>query len=326
MILCIGDPHFKSNNKLETELLLLNILTILHTRTIDFVVILGDVLDNHEKIDMKCFIRMTNFIDKISELKQVYILVGNHDRSNNKVFLTDEHIFTPFKRWNNVYIVDDHCKTIEWEGKKICMVPYVPNGMFMSALKRFDLNPKDFDLFFSHQEFAGCSINKISGAKCDVWEPDYPMNVAGHIHNFEILNDNLVYVGTPFQHSFGESAENRGVWLINTDLELEIVELDIPKKITLRIDYTEISTVVIEPNQKTRLIITGPKSIIKEVLQNDVYKEKFKGVKIVFDNKNKKKKTKIEFRSNMAFIDRLSNGLDANTEIKSKFQRFFSKT
>lgn len=326
MILVVGDPHFKPNNKLETELLLADVLSIIRTRDVDFVILMGDILDNHEKIDLKCFKRAENFIAAVSELKPLYILIGNHDRANNKVFMTDEHVFGPYKRWHNVHIVDDHCETLTWREKRICMVPYVPNGMFMKALEHCSLDVYDFDLFFGHSEFQGCSINKLSQNKCDVWDESYPMNIQGHIHSFEVVGNNLVYVGTPFQQTFGESHENKGVFLIDEDLGLELIELNIPKKVTKRINYTEISSVEINPSEKTRLIITGPKTMIKEILLTPEYQQKFKDVKIVFNDVKTKKKSKFEFRTNMSFMDRLASELSKNVEMDNSFKKFFQKT
>jgi len=323
MILVIGDPHFKPNNKLETEILLTDVLTIIQQREIDFVILLGDILDNHEKIDLKCFKRVENFIAAVSELKPLYILIGNHDRVNNKVFMTDEHVFGPYKRWHNVYIVDDHCETLIWREKKICMVPYVPNGMFMKALEHSSIDVEEYDLVFGHSELHGCSINKISGNKCDVWPESYPLTIQGHIHSFEVVGNNVIYVGTPYQQTFGESHENKGVFLVNENLELEMIELNIPKKVTKRINYTEISSVDINPNEKTRLIITGPKTMIKEILLTPEYQEKFKDVKIVFNDVKTKKKSKFEFRSNMSFMDRLLSELSKNVDMNESFKKFF---
>lgn len=325
-ICVIGDMHFKPNNKQETDKVLSSTIKIINNSNIAFIVVLGDTLDNHEKIDMKCFIRMENFIDELSKLKMTYILIGNHDRINNKVFMTTEHVFGPFKRWNNVHIVDDHCHVIEWKNMKVCFVPYVPNGRFMEALAFSNINLNEINLVFSHSEFANCSINKISGSKCDEWLPHFPLNIAGHIHSFEHSSDNLIYVGTPFQHSFGENDKNKGIFIINEDLNLELRELNIPKKVTQRIDYTEINNVKINKNEKTRLIISGPKAMVKEILSNVELQERFNDVKIMFnDSETSKKRHKIKFRTTMSFIDRLSSALDANPDMKILFSNFFDE-
>lgn len=324
MVVLIGDLHIKSSNKLEIDILLNDTITLIKERNEDTVIILGDTLDSNEKINMHCFMRVEIFIRELAKLANVYVLIGNHDRANNKVFLTKEHVFGPFKDIQNVFIVDDHIMTITWKGLKIALVPYVPNGKLMKAFKICGLNVKDFDLVCHHSEVANCSINKLSGSKCDIWEPDYPLAIGGHIHSFEIVANNMIYIGTPMQHCFGESPENKGIFILDENLELELIELNIPKKITIKIDYKDISTVVISPKDKTRLIIRGPKSMVKEILHNDEYKQKFKGVRIMFDDVSVKKKSSIEFRSNMSFIDRLKSSLDANPIMKEKFEKFFN--
>ena len=72
-ILLIGDPHFKVGNKIQTDQLHAQVLQYLHENQVDFVVILGDILDTHEKINMGPFCRAMEMITDISKLKKVYL-------------------------------------------------------------------------------------------------------------------------------------------------------------------------------------------------------------------------------------------------------------
>lgn len=300
-------------------------IEIINHGSIDFVVILGDLLDNHDKIDMRAYNRMEYFIHRISELKPTYILVGNHDRPNNKVYLsTTEHIFNPFKRWPNVIIVDT-CYRMNWRGKEVCHVPFVPDGMFMQALVDCNIDWRDINLFFSHSEFVGCSINKFSKNKCDYWRPEYPLNIAGHIHDQEVVSPNLIYVGTPFQHGYAESS-NKGLFLLNQDLQLEMIEIPVPKKLTKRISYQDIENVEVRPNEKLKLVIEGPTALINEILLQPQNVSKFENVKIVFNDNTKAKKKLYDFKPNISFIDRLNCELSKNPEMAAIFALAFPGT
>jgi DNA repair exonuclease SbcCD nuclease subunit len=323
MILVIGDPHFMPGNAIETGLLLENVVVLLEEANIDFVVVLGDVMHDHGRADMRVFVRVKEFIERISNLKPVYVLIGNHDRYSNKVTMSSEHFFGPYERWENVHIVDTDFMTVEWSGKRVCMMPYIPNGMMKQLLRERNLDLTTYDLVFSHSEFADCSMNKLTGSKCDVWEDDYPLNVAGHIHAFESVKHNLVYVGTPFQHTFGESDVNKGVFLVNENLELEFVELDIPKKITIEVDHTELALVEIDPRHHTRLVVNGPAPLIRDLLKSPDYVRKFENVKVVVNSRGKSRVPKFNFESTSSFTKRLDAGLNANPTMKEKFTRFF---
>lgn len=150
--LCIGDPHFKSDNGEETQALTEKIPKLIRERTPDFVVILGDILHRHEKIDLSPFHRANNFLKAIhNELivygGYLYIVIGNHDRSNNTIFMTDEHVFNPLKEWKNTFVAD---KAIVHEGVttrysknpgvpfKCMIIPYVPPGRLLEAIASVD--------------------------------------------------------------------------------------------------------------------------------------------------------------------------------------------
>ena len=61
-ILVIGDPHFKNDNTLETDLMHTEIIKLLISKPFKFVVILGDILHKHEKIDMFPYDRSIKFL------------------------------------------------------------------------------------------------------------------------------------------------------------------------------------------------------------------------------------------------------------------------
>jgi hypothetical protein len=62
-----------------------------------------------------------------------------------------------------------------------------------------------------------------------------PFVVSGHIHDYQRLGENILYVGTPVQVNYGEGVK-KGICLINYDHENRIKELQwfpirVPRKI-----------------------------------------------------------------------------------------------
>jgi DNA repair exonuclease SbcCD nuclease subunit len=78
-IIAIGDPHFKVDNILNVELFILRITELIKEKKPDFIVVLGDLLHTHEKLDTKPLNKAYQFILGIREFAPVYVLVGNHD-------------------------------------------------------------------------------------------------------------------------------------------------------------------------------------------------------------------------------------------------------
>lgn len=301
-ILIIGDIHFKTSNERQTSILMVDIAEIISKNDIAFVVILGDTLDNHGKIDMECLCRASDLFEMImSTRKHLFVLIGNHDRKNNKDYMSNRH---PFRGWNGkegitiidkTFVCDFPVRKIGIDSDdimKFCFVPYVPNDMYMKALEDANVNVEDISMFFSHQEFAGCKINKLSGAKCDQWPLDYPLNISGHIHDYEVVQDNLIYLGTPFQHTYSD-ASDKGVFLLDLksgDFKLTKKELNIPQKTIWKVHYSDLATLELDPKLDIRLDIYGPTSLVREIMSRPEMVSKFGHVTKKYKEESKDEK------------------------------------
>ncbi len=322
--LLIGDPHFAENNIEETNQMTEDCVKIAQKikkdKGLDFIVVMGDTFDEGEHPYSGCIYRVTKFLIALRDVAHVYVLVGNHDRKNNKVYLTEDHCLAPFKYVPGMTIVD-RCHTMEWNGKKVCMMPYVENGRFHEACKDCDIRIKDYDLFFSHQEFKGCKINKLNGEDCDYWKPAYPLNIGGHIHDKEIVSDNLIYIGTGYQQSYGESTD-KGIYILYENFELECVPLRIPKKIHLKITYKEIETVELEEGVKYKVTISGIAEDCRLLMASNRMKKKFKGVKILYkDTRKRKAKAVVVSQS----FDKRYKDLRQDDEIVNRIHKEYRK-
>ncbi len=82
-VLCIGDPHIKVSNMVESEEMIEKLYNIVIEKKPDFIVCLGDVLDRHSNIHVSCLMMAEKMVDKLSSLVPFFLLIGNHDRPNN---------------------------------------------------------------------------------------------------------------------------------------------------------------------------------------------------------------------------------------------------
>ena len=281
-ILLIGDPHFKTSNHIETEQLEKEILNLLKTNTkIDFVVLLGDILDTHEKINMRPFCRASNFIINISKYKPVYVLIGNHDRLNNNVFMTKEHPFLGLENYKNIKIIDE-----TYQEDNFVFVPYVPNGRFKEALNfiNFDYNDSEICIF-AHQEFKGCQMKNIVSETGDEWNEDNCPVFSGHIHHYHKPQKNIIYTGTPYQINFGDSAnkyvfileyENKNSWNLNK------IELDILKKRIIYMKFSDLGTFKLNKNEVVKIIFEEEYDKKNKKILEDLEES---GIKYSFDKK-----------------------------------------
>jgi len=207
-ILCLGDPHYMKGNKDDTNILEDEFIRQVKKHKPDIVAVMGDVLDRFGNVYTPVLARALYFLQELSELATLFVLVGNHDRVNPSDYMSDIHAFIACHWWKNTYIADK-VEKVTIKGFNFCLVPYVPKNRYFEALNDYKVNVHDFDCFLSHQEFQGCRYGSgespESDAK-DVWDKSFPLNLNGHIHEYQNMG-NLINVGTAYMVNFGEKEE-----------------------------------------------------------------------------------------------------------------------
>lgn len=208
--LCIGDPHFKKSNVKES--LEMTEKIIKHAKSIkpDFIVVMGDVLHEHDTLFSVPLRHASDFLWNLSLITTTFVLVGNHDYINNKQHLSDNHGLYALKFWNSdIHIIDKVTTYSVQKGDQefnFCFCPYVYKGRFLEALNSSGETWELCECIFAHQEFMGCKMGSKISDDGDVWEQDFPLVVSGHIHDHQIL-DNVFYTGSIMQHGYAEATK-----------------------------------------------------------------------------------------------------------------------
>lgn len=202
MILIIGDQHFKQDNEVQCRQHFEQVKSILEEGQVTHVVTLGDMSHYHEKIYASCINFIHEYIQMISAIVPLTILVGNHDMKNNQVFCDPDGHWMKILKRDRVTIVDQP-KIFEIDGMKIAMLPYVFPGRFKEALDTFGVDLNKVDYCFCHQEFKGCQMGAIKSINGDEYEWNTKC-ISGHVHSFQTLGK-ILYTGAAFEHSFGSA-------------------------------------------------------------------------------------------------------------------------
>ena len=287
--LCLGDPHFKTSNVREMTEMTAKFLETVRGLNLDFCVCMGDILDRHSNIHVTPLTLATKFLKEIETICDLYIVVGNHDRPNNSNFCTDEHPFTACKFWQRT-VVTDTTTVIERDGRKFVFVPYVPPGRFMEALELVGPVAETFDgctCIFAHQEFYGAKMEEgIVSNHGDHWPVGYPLCISGHIHHYDDLQANLIYVGTPMQHEINDtSTKTVSVFTVAEDGSVvhERIDLDLPRRYVVYLRPEEICTYEAPANASVTLCVRGSQSEIDACKKNSRLKDFQKaGIKVKF--------------------------------------------
>jgi predicted phosphodiesterase len=294
--LFIGDPHIKQDNSDEVDILISEIDRIYKEETPNYIVVGGDVMHYHERLYTQSLNKSLEFFKKLTSLAYTYVLVGNHDYINNSEFLSENHWMNSLKNWDNIKIVD---KVINESFYMLC--PYVYPGRFVEALETECKEWESKKLIFAHQEFKGCKMGAITSVIGDEWKETYPFVISGHIHDNQKIGTNILYPGTPLQHSFGDS-DKRVLCLIEFENELKIKEitLNVPRKRIIKANLEDINSVdikTIDENTKIKLDVTTEEFKLFKETSN--YKQLLKkGVKIQIQKKKDSKNISDESTSN----------------------------
>ncbi|PWU06078.1 MAG: hypothetical protein C5B47_08085 [Verrucomicrobia bacterium] len=225
-----GDPH-AANDNLEKIGKLFDKFEELGNP----VIILGDLFDTKEVISGKTL----NFVfDRIKRsLLKFVILTGNHDWFNRDCL---DHSLQIFKALPNVTVVDEVTNI----GSFAVAAPYFDD---VKALKKQLPRAKEAagKLLFMHQGVAGFDYGngKIATGKehgeaaADAFR-HFKLVISGHFHKFA-KDGKLVFLGTPFSHTFGEADQEKVLGILNDEtFELTYVPTNLPQHWDVRWDIS----------------------------------------------------------------------------------------
>lgn len=343
MVTClvIGDPHFKVTEMAASEEMGKEIIRISKERKPDFIVCLGDTLDRHESIHTEPLTAAIEWLGQLKEIAPLYLLIGNHDRINNSDFLSSKHPFVALKWWQGLTVVDKVIiDTIG--GCNFFFVPYVPPGRLLEALETHpDWSPDgtSWSAGFTHQEIYGIKMGTIISEKGDHWPLDWPILINGHIHDRDVPQENVISVGTPRQHAFGEDPNKtlslftfRKEGSIDPSFHEERIPLNLPKKIIIRLTTQEFMDFQVpeECIDYLKLEIYGTSAELQGIMKLDKIKKLRKaGIKIVSKDTEAGAKKKRgaplpeQIWQQTSFRDRLYYRVKEDPTVERVYQKIF---
>lgn len=241
----IGDPHAQKDNLDKIG----DLFEIAEELGND-VVILGDMLHSKETIRGK----VINFIfTKLKDSKLNWIiLTGNHEWFNLQCY---DHSLQVFKTLHNVTIVDKPLVK-----GNIAYLPYMSPENAAKAVK--DL-PKGVEYLFAHLDV--CGYDYGNGRKSEEGLTlkqlkRFKLVISGHYHAYQRENP-LVYLGTPFSHSFGETDQDKYIGVFENG-DLQLLASPFPRHRTFEVDCTQPEELDYQEGDLVRVFLYGPQDAI----------------------------------------------------------------
>jgi DNA repair exonuclease SbcCD nuclease subunit len=289
-VIAIGDLHLKATTPSKSDLVLSRLTEKIVGLKPDIVVLLGDILDTHEKIDMLTQNKAVAFIKHLASMKtgageslQVIVIIGNHDRPNSTEFLTDNSCFFSLKRIMPNLHIADHVLSLSWavpgikDTMRFVFVPFVLPGKFHQALdtlreKVMDPAHRPYTIF-CHQEFKGVSMGRTKSKIGDEWPEENPLIITGHIHTFQQTQPNIICAGTPYQMSRSDDSP-KGIIVADYAFgkvpDIKLVELGIQKMVTLTLKPSEVDSFIPPENCEVQVDIRGTPEEIKALNKSNI--------------------------------------------------------
>lgn len=219
-ILVIGDIHLGVNKNnpvfFKTALQYADwIAGICETRKIKTIVQLGDIFHNREVLHLSTIDCAYAFFDRLKNF-DLHVIVGNHDALYNAI--SDVNSLKLLKEWPNITV---HEK-----------VSVVNNMCFCGWGTKYEDIPDGSDIIFGHFDIKGFEMSSFkisehgfSGSdlmnKCNIL-------MSGHYHKPQVRFYNkkpLVYTGSAYQLNWGESGEDKFVYVLDTEtLKYETIQ------------------------------------------------------------------------------------------------------
>lgn len=288
-VVVIGDLHIKNDNHQETLELGSRLISIVANIKPDLIVVLGDTLHSFDIAHVVPHKTSVMLMRELKKITKVCFLIGNHDLPSPTAYLTDDHFFTAMYEWDNFMVVDKICQVFTINGLKFAAVPYVPEGRFEDAL---NTNPEYIDdeitAIFAHQQFLGCKMDRIISKTGDVWPEDKPLVISGHIHEYQQMSPNLIYVGTPRQSSFRDSIDKTiSVFEFsdNKSYNETRIPVGLPIKVKITIYAYEVPGWIPPEGHKIKLEIKGSHSEIATAKEHaNIQYWKSLGISIVYSD------------------------------------------
>ena len=217
--LCFSDIHFHGTHRfshitdegytireLEHLSCAQTLIDICNKEDIDRIVFCGDLYQAvGDNLSTQTQSAVCEFVEKISKIKPLDMLVGNHDLSGTTNFKS-VHKLIPFKYFNNVTVYDS---PVEKDG--IVYMPYCTSDEYATTVLE-NIKDKKNKVVFSHLELKGINlgngIETTHGVPLDLLS-QFKMTIQGHYHGSSSYGPNIKVIGSTQRLSFKDPGKSR---------------------------------------------------------------------------------------------------------------------
>eukprot|EP01080_Neovahlkampfia_damariscottae_P000353 gene353-6767_t len=278
-----SDIHFQDEGLERIEETAQWILETFKKKQVTHIICLGDVLNTREMVSVQALSSCMNFFNQLSKISSVSVILGNHDMN---LKLSGRISSLDGLELNNNINLYKEMKEIKIENIPVCMIPYQFNQNNIKEWIKENKIKKEKYISFCHMSIPNSIYKYQKDNKrkyLKKFESDENLNYlsifkrvfSGHFHHHHYVNhsNTICYVGSPMQHHFGDSGDDKRGCLIFNPIENEIEFIQNPNWDIFRIlrinSNSDILNLKEMKNKKVSIIYENDE-IEKDKIQNEI--------------------------------------------------------
>lgn len=265
----LTDTHLKEKNIETNKSIYLQSIILAKNNKLNYVFHAGDIFDSRKAQPIVLLKAFEEILTMFEDNKITLVAIpGNHDKTD----YTSEDSFLNFFRYHpNFKLVSKFEKFSLNENVDLTLIPFFDEKeTYSSYLKKSlnEVNKNKYNILLTHISINGVRNNDGSEVKSGIDKSlltNYNNVLVGHYHDSSNVGNNVKYIGSAFQHNFGED-ENKGFTLIDSEGETSFFKSEFPeyKKIIINVeDFNSlnkkelINSLSNDTNENIRIVFKG---------------------------------------------------------------------
>lgn len=265
----------------------------------------ADVFDARKAQPLDNLKAFDNIVNQFT--KQWFFITGNHDKTD---YYSENSYLDQYRYHPNIQLTRDFNVKNFGNGVYIGMLPYFGEknpDKYLSYLekikKMMNAEKPSVKILITHIAVNGVKNNDGSLVENSITPSlfkEFDTVLVGHYHNRSKIGKNIHYIGSAFQHNYGEDV-NKGFTIIYSDASIEYVDAEFPKYYVFKKRIEDVDSKVFnelkelkEDGNNIRLELMGPENQIRAFS-----KENLKGIDVKL--KEDEIEDAIDYASNTKF-------------------------
>jgi DNA repair exonuclease SbcCD nuclease subunit len=218
-IIQTGDVHLGCANRLQDTLWALRIIDrYAEENQIDTILGLGDFGHDRESMSLEVMCAAYDYFSAAKTAgRNWYWINGNHD-----MFLKHSWAINSIKPFQSCVTLIDTVKVMVIDGVRFWTLPFIHfETAYMKVLKKIEEQYEEGDVLLTHIGTTGAIKNTCFLLKdwsiVNFQDSKFRQVFTGHFHTHQVVNDNVIYTGSPIPFKADEGDCEHGFIVYDTD-------------------------------------------------------------------------------------------------------------